>query len=176
MSDRVAQQEFVQQLTDAQHWLRAYLRALLRNNEQADELLQRTNLVMWEKSEQFKPGTNFRAWACKVARFEVLAFRKQQSRDRLVFGEAAFEVIAAEAERRVESDGDLRESLEACLGRLPNAEQKLLAMRYSSNTPVKEIARTSGRTVDAISTSLYRIRQALLKCIQDRIVTKRSIP
>ena len=159
---------FIQHLTGCQHWLRAYLRALLRDAEQADEVLQRTNLVLWEKADEFTPGTNFQAWACQVARYEVLAYRKQQSRDRLVFSEAAITAIGAEAERHMGVLNDLREFLEACLEQLPAKQRRLVAARYRRDGTVQGIAQQQGTSADAISASLYRIRQALLKCIQSK--------
>ena len=161
--------EFIQHLTSCQHWLRAYMRALLRNGEQADEVLQRTNLVLWEKAEQFQPGSNFKAWACRVAHFEVLAYRKQQSRDRLVFSEAAIAAIGADAQGHIGVINDLREFLEACLAQLPVKQRRLVAARYHQDATVQGIAQQQGTTADAISASLYRIRQTLLKCIQRKL-------
>ena len=130
--------EFIQHLTSCQHWLRTYLRALVTDGELADELLQRTNLVLWEKSGDFRSGTNFNAWACRVARFEVMAYRKQQVRDHRVFSNSAFEAIADEAEKHIGVLQDLRGFLDICLKQLPHEQSQLVAVRYASDGSVQE--------------------------------------
>ena len=43
----------------------------------ADDLLQETSLVLWEKFGQFRSGTDFYAWACKIAYFSVCNYRRR---------------------------------------------------------------------------------------------------
>ena len=35
---------------------------------EADDLFQETSSVLWQKFDQFQPGTDFYAWACRTAR------------------------------------------------------------------------------------------------------------
>ena len=48
-------------------------------------------------------GTNFSAWTFQIARYQVMAFRQRQRRDRHVFDEEAIQAVTREFERR--SDG-----------------------------------------------------------------------
>jgi len=66
--------EFVQLLTAHQRSLYLYIITLLPNPADVDDVLQSTNMVLWSKADEFVPGTDFGAWARRVAHFEVLAF------------------------------------------------------------------------------------------------------
>ncbi len=57
-----------------------YTRTLLPNAENARDVLQETNIVLWRKRNEFKPGTDFVAWACKVAYYQALSFLRDAGR------------------------------------------------------------------------------------------------
>jgi RNA polymerase sigma-70 factor, ECF subfamily len=51
--------------------LYAYFLTLMGNDPGADDVFQETSTLMWEKFEQFEPGTNFVAWGCRIGYFRV---------------------------------------------------------------------------------------------------------
>jgi RNA polymerase sigma-70 factor, ECF subfamily len=57
-----------------------YIYTLLRNCTEAEDVAQLTSLALWKKFDEYRLGTSFIAWACRVARFEALAFLRQQRR------------------------------------------------------------------------------------------------
>ncbi|PQJ27627.1 hypothetical protein BSZ32_03355 [Rubritalea profundi] len=73
MKHRPPQQEavFIGEITRIQSQLRAYIISLMPGASGAEDVLQETNLVLWEKRAKFEQGTNFRAWVCAIARLEV---------------------------------------------------------------------------------------------------------
>src|SRR5262249_60170832 len=89
--------EFVRLLGQNQRRLFLYVMNLVPNWTDAEEIIQETNLVLWREFGRFQLGTNFTAWACKVALHQVLAWRKRQRRDRLEVSPAFLEAGAAEA-------------------------------------------------------------------------------
>ena len=60
-----SQEQFVRNLTDCQPRLYAFILSLLPNRDDASDVLQDTNLVIWRRSAEFTDGTNFVAWAYK---------------------------------------------------------------------------------------------------------------
>ena len=66
-------ERFVEHLTDQQRDLYAYIMTLLPRVQDADEVLQETNRILWTKRADFREGTSFRAWACRIAHYQVLA-------------------------------------------------------------------------------------------------------
>ena len=65
--------EFVLELTQAQQRLLSYIYRRVANREQAQEVLQQTNLVLCRKANEFEPGTNFNAWAVTVAQWTMVS-------------------------------------------------------------------------------------------------------
>ena len=160
---------FVLSLTEAQPTIYACIYALLPNRGIAHDLLQDTNLTLLRKADDFQPGTNFNAWATRIARYHVLNHRRKMNRDRLVFDEGLIEELCA---RQVERDDELcryTEAMRCCLQKMPTAQRQLLEQRYSPGGSVTELAQAEGKSVGAISQLLYRLRQSLMDCVYQRL-------
>ena len=87
--------EFVRLLTGHQRQLYLFILTLLPDPNDAEYVLGDVNTLLWTKADDFEPGTNFTAWAYRVAHFEVLAFRKRSARQPVYFSE---ELLATFAE------------------------------------------------------------------------------
>ena len=56
-----------------------YIRSLVVHRADAEDLLQETASVLWQKFHEFQPGSNFLAWAMSIARFQVRHFRRKEA-------------------------------------------------------------------------------------------------
>ena len=172
----VAQQaEFVGQIARHQATLHAYIISLMPGADGVDDVLQETNLVLWEKRKTFEPGTNFRAWACAVARFKAMGHRRKLARLGFqLFDDDLAEQLAVECEAEPEEFDDRLRALNTCLGRLQDKERQLIEHRYFSDSNLDEFAVQSGRSADSLRVSLFRIRAALKKCITGELAIHRT--
>jgi RNA polymerase sigma-70 factor (ECF subfamily) len=159
-------EQFVRLLTEHQRALYVYILGLVANPTDADEVLQEANLVLWRKSVDFEPGTNFAAWAFRVAHFEVLAFRKRRGRERLSFEPDLLATLAEESAARADSFEARRRALAQCLSKLTDRDRDLLLRRYSTGNSAATIAGQVGRTVQATYQALHRIRTSLSLCMR----------
>jgi RNA polymerase sigma-70 factor (ECF subfamily) len=48
------------------------------SREEADDVVQESFLRAWQQMGRFRPGTNFRAWVFTIARFLMMARRKDR--------------------------------------------------------------------------------------------------
>ncbi len=165
MHDSRQTAEFVKLLTGYQRHLYLYIVTLLPNTTDAEEVLQETNTTIWSKADEFVLGTNFAAWAKKIAYYEVLAFRKHAARDRLRFSNELIDTMAAEQHVDEEWLTQRRLALGVCMKKLNPDDRELITQRYVANITVRELAEQLGRPLKSIYRSLERIRMALLKCI-----------
>lgn len=161
--------EFVEMLTASQPALYACILSLLPDRLAAQDVLQETNLTLWHKADDFQAGTNFMAWASRIARYHVLNHRRKMRRDRLIFDEALFTELCERQDARADDASRYAELLRECLGKLPKDHRDLVEQRYSPGGSVKGIAQSQGKTVGAVSQTLYRIREALLNCVSQRL-------
>lgn len=159
----------VQEIARHQSRLRAFVRCLMVRPSDVDDLLQEINVVLWEKADEFQPNTDFWAWASQIARFKVLNQIRKYGREKLVFDEATLERLADVTQRRLMDLDQRRNALDHCLKELPPAQRQLLDLRYASDQSIENIAESIGRPAGSIRQTLYRIRAALLACIEGQL-------
>lgn len=88
-------------MTRCQRRLYAFIYALVRNPADAEDVLQECNLVLWRKAAEYQPGTDFMAWAWRIAQLQVMAFRKRKARAREHFDDTLIARLADEAQERL---------------------------------------------------------------------------
>ncbi len=146
-----------------------YILSLVPDWNDADEILQETCLRLWERFDAFEPGTDFGAWACTIAKFQVLTFRKTKSRNKLLFSDEFINLVAAEQNTQAELLDSRRTALERCIEKLSERNRQLLRSCYESNTTIAQVAKQIGRTAEATYKALQRIRATLHDCIDRRL-------
>ncbi len=160
---------FVRLLGQNQRRLFLYVISMVPQWNDAEEIIQETNLVLWREFGHFERGTNFAAWASKVAFHQVLAWRKRKQRDRLQFSDAFLEAVAAEASAAGDALEERSHALAGCIGKLPAGQRDLLRLRYNEGLGVDAISKRIDRTVEAVYRALSRIRHALHECVSQTL-------
>ena len=161
------QREFIGLITQHQASLRAYIISLMPGLQGASDVLQETNLILWEKRASFEVGTNFTAWAFSIARYETKNHKRKLQRKQVTI--CLDEDLADELAEFCQLSPDESEmrmsALEHCLAKLKKAELQLIKHRYSSDTTLKDYAEDLNRPVGSLRVTLHRIRAGLRKCI-----------
>jgi RNA polymerase sigma-70 factor (ECF subfamily) len=160
--------EFVAQITRSQRQLHAFILSMVWNPAEADDVLQETNLVLWEKVAEFDRERPFLPWAMRFAQFQALAWLKRHRRQqqRVVFDDDLARLLADEAAADEPVFDDRRLALASCLQKLPGDQRDLIARRYEPEGSVNALAAAGRTTPKAVSDRLRRIRHTLLQCIQ----------
>ena len=165
MNDSGKPEQFIDLYTRHQRRVYLYILTLIPNRADAEDILQETNLVLWQKFDEFRSGTNFFSWACRIAHYEVLKLRRRKSRGMRFFTDEFLEDIAVE----ITADADMLETqyqaLADCLEKLSDKDRDLIQRRYLPESSVKLVADQVGRSVDAVYKALNRIREALFECV-----------
>lgn len=65
-SAHISEEEFVEEIEKHERSLRHYAFKLTQDQDDADDLVQSSLIRMWQARDQFKCGTNFKAWGCKI--------------------------------------------------------------------------------------------------------------
>ncbi len=157
--------EFLRRMTEFQGRLFGYIFSLLGDPDRANDVLQETNMVLWRDSKEFRPGSNFKAWAFRVAHFQVMAHRQKQIRDRLLFEDEMLEAVAFGAREADESFDSRQERLAGCLEKLTAPHRELLRRRYAEGQSLDEIGKVRGMSPNAVTQALFRLRQSLIQCV-----------
>lgn len=163
-SPRNPEERMVGWIAGHQAALHRYILSLLPDRSLADDVLQETNLVLWRKAAHYDPAQSFLAWAFGIARFQVMAARRDVGRDRHVFNDHLVEMLADEHPLD-DATTPMHEALENCLGRLPQHQRELILARYETGASVQYLAEARSQTPGALSVLLLRIRKLLEDCI-----------
>jgi len=159
----------VQLMLGGQGRLYAFIVSLLGDREQANDVLQQTNLVLWQKLDSFETGTNFMAWAFQVARYQVMAHRQRVGRDHHVFDAETIAQVADTFERQTVDFDDRLEALSHCIEQLPPDRRQLLRRRYEEGWTVKRLAAELEQTANRLAVRLHRMREALMRCVRRQL-------
>ena len=162
--------ETIRLISSAQGALLGYILSLCADRSTAQDILQETNVVLWRKVEQFQTGTNFKAWAFRIAYLQMLAHQKREKREcRIGFSTDLVEKLAVAAEPAF-SDFEMRQAaLRKCLEKLNRDDSAILQARYEERVPVEVIGASLHRSGGAIKRVLLRLRRTLKCCIERRV-------
>ena len=164
--------DFVREVVRHQDRLRDLIRCLLFDQQDVDDVWQETNVILLKKAGDFRPGSDFWAWSSQVARYQVLSHCRRVRRQRLVFSDALLAMLADDVGERTQAIDQRQVALDACVASLPAPQRRLLELRYAPRASVNEIAKSLGRPAGSIRQTLYRIREALLACVERRLAAE----
>jgi RNA polymerase sigma-70 factor, ECF subfamily len=160
---------FIQRFTGCEQDLRRFIRSLIPTWADTEEVLQQTAIVIWRKFEHYDPSTKFIKWACVIARFEALAYRRKMARDRLVFREDLFTLMADEGVEELDDHRPDHDALLECLSELPSKLRKFVLLAYTPGVKIKELAEEAGSSSAAYYMRLKRLRRQLMNCVEGKI-------
>ena len=165
--DRASQ--LMRLITEHQRRIFGYIYTLVPDRQDAQDILQETSVVICEKFDQFRPGTDFAAWACQIAYWEVRRARQKFARSKVIFNQEVVDAIAETAAELLPEMGARHEALAKCLQKLHPRDRELLLTRYEPGSGVEEAAQRSGRSLVAAYKALARLRKLLLDCVTNQL-------
>lgn len=165
--DRTTQ--FLELLTAHDRALGLYVHGLVPRDAAAEDILQQTKMLLWKHFDEFAAGTNFLAWARKIAFHQILTHRRKNKRAHLPLDEEALEALGAAVSELAQEASPRHEALRVCLGRLPNEHRQLVTLRYFDELDIAQIAAKVKRTEAAVYRALSRVRMTLMECVQKQM-------
>ena len=168
MNDSSREADFLRLLAASYHSLYSLSLAIVGKRNDADDVIQEVCVVLWQKYDEFEPGTNFRKWACSVTFHVAKAYARKEQRRRGRRAGLSDEALTKISQFRT-AGSELfelrREALRECVGKLSAKDRSLLSECYQAPTSLVDYARRHGRTVSAVYSKLKRIRRALTECV-----------
>jgi len=158
-------------LLEAVPHLRAFARSLTRNRDQADDLVNDTIVRAIAASNQFTPGTNFRAWVFTILRN---LFYNQGRR-----GKARFSSLDELSVDEPMEDAAQEASLEfddfrRAFFQLPDHHREALILVGASGLNYEDAAKICGCQVGTMKSRVSRARTELRRVLEaDAVESKR---
>jgi RNA polymerase sigma-70 factor (ECF subfamily) len=164
-----AGERFVRLFAQNQKRLLGYIYSLVPHAQNAEDICQKTSLVLWRKLHQLQPDGDFLTWACRVAYLEVCNFRRTQARDRLRFSDELLEYLAEDRLGDLDEMNQRLDALRECVKQLRPPQRELIQHAYSSEDSMRQLAERLGKAVQTIYNRLFRIRKMLFDCVERRL-------
>lgn len=125
------------------------------------------------KRAEFQLGTNFAAWARKIAQLQVMSFLKQRkSKSWLCFDSELVQLLAGSVEKdEVDLAEQRKKMLSACVLELTENDRALIKMKYEQQLSLREISQATGRSEGGLKQAYFRIRKSLGDCIERKMIS-----
>ncbi len=159
------------------HRLGAFVGGLLRDAHAAEDVIQEVWVRLAAEVEKGTVIENQPAWCRGVARNLILKHWRTQQTAKVVADSEVMEAFLAqvetafsEADENADDEWQRRQqALDDCVAALPEKSRRMLSLRYEARKSVEEVARTTGQSFDAVTKSLYRLRQVLTDCVERKL-------
>lgn len=165
----LASEQFITLLNAAHGRLLGFLRVMLGNNADAEDVLQRASMTIWRKFSEFDSSKDFFSWASSFAFYEAKNFQRTAARSRLHFDD---ELMHRLADERV-LDLDHREArlaaMDRCIEELDQDGRELVREFYLNRTEVATLAERLGRAPQTLYNKLNALRRLLGECMKRRM-------
>jgi RNA polymerase sigma-70 factor, ECF subfamily len=159
-------EQFLTLLGAHERSLFGYVYALTPHWQDAEEVMQRVRIRIWQQFDQYDAEKPFDPWARAIAYYLVLAYRKEKSRQREFFAEAVLEAVSNQFNTHLENADERRDVLLHCLDKLDKRRRELVTTYYSvAPRSSGSIAEKLSMTPNALRQSMFRIRKILHDCV-----------
>ena len=155
--------------------LYSHVRAQVPHPQDADDVFQETCIVLWQKFDQYRPNTNFLAWACRIAHYKALKLHERHHRSPRLFGPEFQEIVGEEMIVMDEVLEARSAALRQCREKLNQRDRDLLQRYYRPGATAKIVARYAKRSIHYVYRAMRRIHDTLHECISKTLIED-SIP
>lgn len=147
---------FEQLLNDYQKPIYYYVRRMVLDHDDADDVTQNCFIKAWKALEQFRGEAKLSTWLYRIAYNESLSFIEKRKRLAGVSLDELAEHLPSVLQKDALFDGDEIElKLQTALSTLPEKQKAVFIMKYFEEKKYEEIAQITGTSVGALKASFH---------------------
>lgn len=163
--------DFIRLFAPVQSQLLMYIRSLLPNFSDADDLLQEVAATAWNKFDDYDEAQgNFKSWLFGIARNKVMHSKRRFLRTQNLLNEV--QMLKAEnyfSEAGTIATDERQNALQECIAQLSPDQKDLLISRYRDKKKSYELGEILKRSAEQVRIQLYRLRKVLKGCINEKV-------
>ena len=139
-----------------------FIRRMVLNHDDADDVTQQTFLKAWKGLEKFRGESKLSTWLIRIAHNESITFINNRKK----LAGISFDYIAESLDRTLEADilydGDeIQRKLQVAIAQLPDKQKAVFIMRYYDEMPYAEMSEITGTSVGALKASYHHAVQKI---------------
>jgi len=148
-------------------------RAILRNDAEAEDVMQQAYVNAYAHLRQFDGRARFATWLIRIAVYESLSRLRQRGRDAGLDpeGPSPLQVVSpagsTQDPERLAFSSELGVLLESAIDRLPDGAREVFVLRQVEGLSTEEVADALDVSPDVVKTRLSRARAALRRDLLD---------
>ncbi len=165
-------EQFILRLNAAHARLLGFLRVMLGNGADAEDVLQRASLTMWRKFAEYDPTQDFFSWASSFAFYEAKNFQRSAARSKLHFDDELLKRLAEERAVDLEHREARLAAMDHCIEELDGSSRELVREFYLNNTDIGTLAQQQERAPQTLYNKLNALRRLLGDCMKRRLTSE----
>jgi RNA polymerase sigma-70 factor (ECF subfamily) len=162
-------ESFLKILMPNQKRIFSYIVTLVPNYADAEDVMQNVTEFLWRRYSDYRPNTDFVAWALTITKYKIHEYYKDKKRNRQRLSNETIRILEKEVSTRKSDFDSNLEAVKNCVKKLDTNDYKLIQIRYEADQNVKSIASRFGQSVQSIYRHLSRIHIVLLRCIHRQL-------
>lgn len=160
---------------DAFPAIESFVTAAIRSAADASDVVQDVATAIAERFDDYDRARPFLPWAIGIAKNRVNDHfrRRRRAGEPVLFDATLLDAFVDHQPSGGETEHLLyRRALAACLATLTDRVQGLIRLRYGQGMGISQIASLANTNADAVSSALFRARDALATCIRARLASE----
>jgi len=150
------------------HGILARCHAYLRNQEDAEDATQETELRAYRAIRNFRGESSFRTWLFAIADRQCHSLAYRRKRRMMDEHLCALIEIHDDSLRRSVVSADQHDNVRQALAQLPDNARDVLLLRFYKDLSIEDIAATLGLGLSATKMRLYRALERCAFLVQNR--------
>lgn len=160
---------FTKLWTEAQPAVSQFVASLIRDQWAVRDIVQNASLALLRKFSEYDDSRPFLAWALGVAKFEILAHRRDFARNRMICDSEFLDLYTQGWANVAPRINEETTALRYCVAELNGRAQKVISLRYAESQTSETIASTLNLTAANVRAILKRTREVLRRCVEKQI-------
>ncbi|MFC1763750.1 sigma-70 family RNA polymerase sigma factor [Planctomycetota bacterium] len=170
-------QKLTSEWTAVQPDVFSYVAAIIPNFHDAQDVVQKVAVVIVDKYEQYDSKRFFREWVLGITRLEILKYRQNKAREKLVFSENLIDRLTELHQHQKEDEKDdlFCHALRHCLKSVRGRRRVVLDMWYTEEVNADVIAKELVISKNTVYSIIHRVRNFLRTCVERRLASMEEI-
>ncbi|HLP10332.1 MAG TPA: sigma-70 family RNA polymerase sigma factor [Flavobacteriales bacterium] len=134
-----------------------HIRRMVKNHDDADDVLQNTLVKVWAGLKNFREEANLYTWLYRIATNETLTFLGKNKNVQLVPVDKNPNARAThrDGDANVVSTDDIYKKLEMAIATLPEKQRIVFNMKYFDEMPYENMSQVLDTSVGALKASFH---------------------
>ncbi len=145
-----------------------HIRGIVKNHEDADDILQNVFIKVFKSIQNFKGDSKLYTWLYRIATNESLTFLKKRAKQYKISSEELQGRLIENLESDVYFEGDaIQLALEKALATLPEKQRLVFQMKYYQDLKYDDMSEILDTSVGALKSSYHIATKKIMNALKE---------